>query len=263
MKTQSLLFLFGGLMALFFTACQKDDVIKPNYQDVTLTSRAAPSFSYSANPTNVNEVVTITFDAGNGANCGHIQIQVLTPSGADWVQILGPTLPVNGVASVNYTPTEVGFYQFRARYTRTGSPASCPFDNTGWVEADPQLEVISACTNELTASVSCSNDECNRSATFSFTAEEDGPIVIQGGLTRFTTICTASASEGLTQNTTHPGVQNSNSNVTRWEGNVIACETYTVTITWTSANDDEEITGEWTAQRNDVVLASIAPLTCP
>lgn len=114
--------------------------------------------------------------------------------------------------------------------------------------------VCTPCENSLVAELTC---EDNKTATFTFTTVDAGPIVIQGGLTNGTTITNAS-SNVLVRNTTHQSVQNSNSNVTRWEGDVEACEVVTVTITFTGGNG----IGDWSAKRGEEVLGTTEAQAC-
>jgi hypothetical protein len=109
------------------------------------------------------------------------------------------------------------------------------------------------CNNELTAELTC---EENRTLTITFTAEEAGPIVIQGGLTNGTHI-TSATSNVLTQNKGHQS-GNSNANVTRWEGDVEACEVVTITLEFTGGDG----VGDWTAKRNEVVLDETDSIEC-
>lgn len=113
------------------------------------------------------------------------------------------------------------------------------------------------CENEMTAALACG---ATNTVTYTFYAEEAGPVVIQGGLNANATITDAS-SNVLTRNTTHPSVSNSNASVTRWEGDVDACQMVTVTVSWTGPAS----VGDWSAKRGDVTLAEVAKETvvCP
>jgi len=132
----------------------------------------------------------------------------------------------------------------------------------------PCAPCVTGCDESLTATVNCTSDEdgCNRHVTFTYEAGADhSNIVIQGGLTAFTTICNVSSTGGnVTQNTTHNSAGGP-SNVTRWEASgVEECDVVTVTIDWTSTNANANITGTWTVKDgNGIELASLSPLTCP
>jgi hypothetical protein len=109
------------------------------------------------------------------------------------------------------------------------------------------------CVDEMTADLTCGE---TNSITFTFTAVEAGPIVIQGGLNA-NAVITASGSNVLTQNTSHPSLDNSNASVTRWEGNVDACQEVTVTVSWTGPAS----IGDWSAKRGDVTLGFVDKTT--
>ncbi|MUP46346.1 hypothetical protein E0K83_11385 [Gramella sp. BOM4] len=124
-----------------------------------------------------------------------------------------------------------------------------------WIDDSIVVESCDECTNNLTAELTC---EDTRVLNIIFTAEEAGPIVIQGGLTNGTQIVNAE-SNVLTRNFTHPGVINSNANVTRWEGDVEACEEVTIQIEFTGGNG----VGDWSAKRGDEeVLGTTPEISC-
>jgi hypothetical protein len=118
--------------------------------------------------------------------------------------------------------------------------------------------VCDSCENSLEVDVVCGD---TTTASFTFTAEEAGDVVIQGGLTNGTLILDAN-SNILKRNTTHPSVNNSNANVTRWEGTVEACQVVTITIEFEGGNG----IGDWTAKRgeddNEELLGSTDNFEC-
>ncbi len=143
----------------------------------------------------------------------------------------------------DYTIEEEGVYEIR--YKTAGN------NGVEWISDQIVVEDCSNCDNLLVAELTCGDTSI---LEVSFVAEESGPIVIQGGLTSGTSIIDAQ-SEALEQNLTHPGVVNSNANVTRWEGDVTACEEVTITIEFTGGNG----IGDWTAKRNDIELTDPTP----
>jgi hypothetical protein len=246
------------LLTLGMTSCQNEESVTPTEK---ISYRAA-SWTHSPVTPCAGDDFTVTFNNGaSNGNCGNTQIQRW--NGTQWVQVAMAT-PVNGALSYTELDAAAGDYLYRAQWFRTGNPTTCPGSNTGWIEYTVTVE--NCCTgNTLTAEVTCDEDAtCNRSVTFTFSGAYEGPIVVQGGLTRFTTICAASATGGLVRNTTHPGVVNSNANVTRWEGTYSGeCGEVSVTIDWTSTNSAAEITGQWTVSDADGnVLAYVCPLNC-
>lgn len=110
------------------------------------------------------------------------------------------------------------------------------------------------CTNELTADLTCGEVS---TLLVTFTAEEAGPVVIQGGLTNDTEIL-SKESNVLTADEDHPGVVNSNANVTRWEGEVDACEEVTIYIEFEGGNG----IGDWTAKRGEELLGETEDQEC-
>jgi len=106
------------------------------------------------------------------------------------------------------------------------------------------------CDDELTVDLQCGE---TNTATFTFYAEEAGPIVIQGGLNANATI-EAASSNVLERNETHPAVTSgATASVTRWEGDVEACEEVTVTVSWTGPAN----IGDWTAKRGEDTLGEV------
>jgi hypothetical protein len=139
------------------------------------------------------------------------------------------------------------------RHTNQGS-------GPNWVEYSTSFTGVdcNSCENLLVADLVCGDVN---TLTLTFTAEEAGPIVIQGGLTNGTTINSAS-SNVLEKNTSHPGQGNSNANVTRWEGDIEACEVVKITIEFIGG----EGVGDWTAKRgvddNEVTLGETEDIKC-
>ena len=114
------------------------------------------------------------------------------------------------------------------------------------VELNPieyALIAPSGCEDEFDAELVCDAGG-NKTLTVTFTAENAGDYVIQGGLTNGTTIESMTADAGFTMNANHPGVVNSNANVTRWEGSLDECETVTIVIEFTGGNG----VGSWSAK---------------
>lgn len=104
------------------------------------------------------------------------------------------------------------------------------------------------CDNEMTADLTCGD---TNTVVFTFYAEEAGDVVIQGGLNANASITSASA-VGVDQVFGHPST-NGKADVTRWAGNVDACEMITVTVSWTGP----ATIGDWSAKRGDVTLAEV------
>jgi hypothetical protein len=110
--------------------------------------------------------------------------------------------------------------------------------------------------------ISCSNQ---REAVYTFTSKEAlSNFKIQGGLTNFTgadAIVTVTGGSGITQTQWTPG--GSSNRVIKVEGDIDACETITIHITWNSTNSGGIITGSWSVSANGGEVApAVAGLTC-
>lgn len=188
------------------------------------------------------------FNGPNEADT-RIKIQIETyPGSEEWEEFADLNYSGAGPEEYVYEDEllEEGTYSFRANFLGSG----------GGPGHNASLDVVdcSECTNELTADLTCG--EVN-TLLVTFTAEEAGPVVIQGGLTNGTTI-TSKESNVLTANDNHPSVVNSNANVTRWEGDVDACEEVTITIAFEGGNG----IGDWTAKRGGELLGETEDQEC-
>jgi len=110
--------------------------------------------------------------------------------------------------------------------------------------------------------ISCGNQ---REAVYTFTSKDAlTNFKIQGGLTNFTganadVIVTHGSNITKTQWT--PG--GSSNRIIKVEGDIDACETITIRITWNSTNSGGIITGSWSVKANSVDIApAVAGLTC-
>ena len=255
----SILSLF--VVTLFFTSCQKDEFSSGH--DDSLSTRSATSFSFSANPANVGDSVVVTYDAENGADCGHIQLQVSGPDGNGWVTSGKPIEPDSGLATILFVPQEPGEYHVRAKYTRTGNPKDCDFESSGWVEAEELLLVLgdttagdttggdttgtdSTCEASFTGEViTC---DSTREVVFTYVPDQDwNHVKIQGGLTNGTLEDAVITVEGADLDISQKTPGNSSNRVIKLEGSVVACVPVVITITWNSSNQGDVITGEWSA----------------
>ena len=110
--------------------------------------------------------------------------------------------------------------------------------------------------------ISCGNQ---REAVYTFTSKDAlTNFKIQGGLTNFTganadVIVTHGSNITKTQWT--PG--GSSNRIIKVEGDIDACETITIRITWNSTNSGGIITGSWSVSANGAEVApAVAGLTC-
>lgn len=241
------------LNALLFTSCQKDDDLASS--GVQLSNRDPESFAYSINPAMVGDSIEIVFDAGNGADCGHIQIQVSGPDGEGW-HGGKPIAPDSGLATLLFIPELPGTYAVRAKYTRTGKPSACDFESTGWLIAPDSLVVEGDTTGMEEDTASCEASftgeaiscDSSREVVFTFIPDHDlSHLKIQGGLTNGTLddaeVTVVGADLDVTQR--RPG--NSSNRIITIQGSAEACVPITITITWMSSNTGSVITGDWSA----------------
>ncbi len=232
-------------------------------------------FSYSDDIACLDQEVTISFNIGQPSiNCGTVRIDIWKPSDIDWVAHHATGTPTNGVFTFTYTPTEVGEYRFRGKYTRQvlGGGSFCGVSITGF-EEDLPLIAEECCTiegNEFTgAAVSCGT---SREANFVFGSEEGvGYFKIQGGLTNFTGAdAVVTIFDGLVDVTDSYSVSQrtpggSSNRVITVEGTSLGeCGSIRVNITWGSSNTGGIITGSWSVKDVDGVeyAPEVLGLTC-
>lgn len=265
----SLFSLFSLLLyAIFMTSCQKDESLVAD-DSTQLSFRDPQSFAYSADSVGVGDTVEITFDTGNGADCGLVQIQV----GLDGNWIGGkPVTPDSGLATLIFVPDAPGTYAVRAKYTRTGKPSECDFESTKWlISPDSIIVGADTTTQDTTASDSCESffagevlscDSSSREVVYTFVSDEDlNHVKIQGGLTNGVdgdpVVTVAGADLDVEIKT--PG--HSSNRIISLTGSAVACDTITVTIMWTSTNNGQVITGDWSASGGGLNL-EVAELEC-
>ena len=125
------------------------------------------------------------------------------------------------------------------------------------------IEVIDCQTEFQGLAVECGT---TREAVYTFSSADGiDYIKIQGGLTNFTgadAVVTYTGGNNITVSQWTPG--GSTNRVIKVEGSVGACETLTITITWSSTNNGGIITGQWSAKdANGVDVAEpVAGLSC-
>jgi hypothetical protein len=258
------------LLASWFTSCQKDEsVVSDDSQQ--LSFRDPQSFAYSQDSVGVGDTVVITFDIGNGADCGHVQIQVSGPDGNGWSGGQ-PVTPDSGLAVLNFVPNAPGEYSVRAKYTRTGKPSDCDFESTKWL-VSPDLIVVGADSipQDTTAQDSCEEsftgevitcDSSTREVVYTLVSDEDlNYFKIKGGLTSGVegdpTVTVTGADLDVEIKT--PG--HSSNRVITLTGSAVACDTITITIAWTSNNSGDVITGDWSASGGGLNL-EVGELEC-
>jgi hypothetical protein len=243
---------------LFFTSCEKDDAVINDEQP--LSFRDPQSFSYSLDSVDVGDSLMITFNTGTDADCGHVQIQVRNTEDGDWIGGQ-PVTPDSGVATSLFIPSSPGEYEVRAKYTRTGNPSQCDYESTKWL-LSPDLFVVGGVVGDTTGGDTTAMDSCvsdfngevvtcdsnSRQVVFTFVSGEDlNHLKIQGGLTsgleEDAQVTVAGADLDISQR--RPG--NSTNRIITLEGSAVACDTITITVSWTSTKHGAYITGDWSA----------------
>lgn len=125
------------------------------------------------------------------------------------------------------------------------------------------IEAVDGCETSFTGeAIACGNQ---REAVFTFTSKDAlSDFKIQGGLTNFTgadaVVTVTGGSNILPDQWTVGGSSN---RVIKVEGDIAACETITIRITWNSTNSGDVITGSWSVSANGSEVApAVAGLTC-
>ena len=237
---KKLIYLF--ILGIGFTSCSVESIDSTEnlvVADLKGKVQSVATITPSSGVLCAGEVLTFTL---NVSTTKTTQVQQLDAYGI-WQQVFKSNDGVPGSATFDIVLLEKDNL-FRTVIAGDGQNDAGSFFGVNCNTCDNSLEVDLVCGEPNTLTVT-------------FTAVEAGPIVIQGGLTNGTTISNAS-SNVLTRNLTHNSVQNSNANVTRWEGDVDACEVVTITIEFTGGNG----IGDWSAKRGEEVLGSTAELEC-
>jgi len=242
------LFLRGVLVALvsgtMFWSCEKE--VESFENDLTLkkaSAQSASTINYSATAC-VGESHLFTLVAPTGAN---LQVQAELAPGV-WTQIFQVSSSVVATNNFSYVFTAPGTVNIRYKVGGGGYTTSTPV-------------VVENCGCETTLRAVTSCDEAgNRTATFTLTVAEAASFKLQGGLTNFTAeLYTVVASTG-TVSTKIPG--NSSNRVITVGGEVEACETVTVTVSWNSTNGGDSITGDWSVELNGQKALIVDAMAC-
>lgn len=285
MKPITLPILFAGLLLCTFliTSCEKEPISTNSAISIRADQENCSTVTLTY-PGTVGVDEEFTIDAE--VSCGKIAIEqayidvdgenVYTGLSCDTEDLLWEEVVTfqcyTDDASAPLSLGEAGVYVFRTKHN--GADGNC--DGLGGSDQSGKCSFngnnfccftieVTGCENSLTSELTCDDEtECGRWVTFTFVPAEDGSVVIQGGLTNNTEICSMTATGGLTGVVRDSPNQ---ANVTTWTGEVSACETYTITINWTrfaspSGNVDAEALGEWTAVLNGVEVAVVDEQSC-
>lgn len=125
------------------------------------------------------------------------------------------------------------------------------------------IEAVDACETSFTGqAIACGTQ---REAVYTFTSKDAlSNFKIQGGLTNFTgadAVVTVTGGGNIDQSQWTVG--GSSNRVIKVEGDIAACETITIRITWNSTNAGDVITGSWSVSANGSEVApAVNGLTC-
>jgi hypothetical protein len=246
MKKNRLLFGFAALfvaVAVIFS-CQKDEIF---VNDSVLSLKAADvsnKFVYD-DPACINEshMFEVWIPSGNGTPDITIEVQYNKTGG--WVELVKQKSVRNSSNTLYGTLTQLGEHNLRVIFQG-------PYDSG-------TIEVIECdCEYTMTAAVEC--DKFDRTTTFTYVAEEDGYLNLQGGLTNWVTNQSLTVWKG-TEDVTSDFTLEEGVPVQKIRGEITACETYTFIINWEYVkiiNDDrkdknsgEHEVDEWTATLYD------------
>ena len=271
------LFLLSALALMFaggiFWSCQKDDVLQ--VADGVMLKSATSNYPESCNDVCIDlslETVIYYKKSGSfngiiGSNSKTIGYTVYNTEDNFVVELSYSRTPASSSSTSTIKVTVDGEEKSTTIANGASDKLEFPLDSdwAGCDEVEWSLEeteydggqiagggtydligVCGDCENELTTELTICEGE--KTLTVTFRAEEAGDVVIQGGLTNDAVIISAT-SNLLTLNENHPSAGGSSS-VTRWEGEVDACELVTITIVFTGGNG----VGDWTAKRGDTTL---------
>lgn len=236
-------------------------------------------------PTQVD--VNESFDITASVECGRVSIERGYILAADEVTRIYKDLscstadlewePLVGFECYDYDANwsgsiaEAGNYIFRTKHN--AADGNCDGkggqDKTGECSFNGNqfycfvIEAVDGCETSFTGeAIACGNQ---REAVFTFTSKDAlSDFKIQGGLTNFTgadaVVTVTGGSNILPDQWTVGGSSN---RVIKVEGDIAACETITIRITWNSTNSGDVITGSWSVSANGSEVApAVAGLTC-
>jgi len=301
MKTTLTRTLIAGVLTASFViiACQKSKVpdLPASKSESTEISKAPTSNVVLENSSLLTDEVTLTapeqvnvnesFNITAAIDCGKVAIErgyILAADGItkiyknlscltenlQWESIVNFQCYTDD-ASWNGSFAEPGRYVFRTKHnandgncdSKGGQDKTGECGFTGNHESCFEIQAVNSCVTSFTGKAfDCGT---SRVAEYTFTsAEAITGFKIQGGLTNFTGAdaeVTWTGGSNITK--LQWTVGNSSNRVIKIEGDVAACETITIRITWNSTNSGGIITGSWSVKANSADVApQVAGLTC-
>jgi hypothetical protein len=235
-------------------------------------------------PTQVD--VNQSFDIAASIECGRVAIErgyilatdgtkiykdlSCSTAGLEWESLVNFEC-YNSEANWSGSFAEPGNYIFRTKHN--AADGNCDRlggqDKTGECSFNGNefycfvIEAVDECETSFTGeALACGNQ---REAVYTFTSKDAlSDFKIQGGLTNFTgadAVVTVTGGSNILQDQWTVG--GSSNRVIKVEGDIDACETITITITWNSTNSGGVITGSWSVKANGSDVApAVAGLTC-
>ena len=301
MKTTRILalFLFVSISVFVIISCQKSKIpdFSTTKSESTEISKAPTSNVVLESNSLLTDEVTLTapeqvnvnesFNITAAIDCGKVAIErgyILAVDGItkiykglscltgnlQWESIVNFQCYTDD-ASWSGSFAEPGSYVFRTKHN--GNDGNCDGkggqDKTGECgfngnqESCFVIQAVNSCTTSFTGKAF----ECgtHRVAEYTFTSKDAlTGFKIQGGLTNFTGADAEVTWTGGSNITKLQWTVGSSSNrVIKIEGDIAACETITIRITWNSTNLGGIITGSWSVKANSADVApAVAGLTC-
>jgi len=217
-----------------------------SYQQSTISNNSGPNtrvFTYEVNNTLTGFDVAWSYAATNAAG----RKLRITVSGAGFSSSQTHTSPQYNGSNAGGTHT----FTFNSAWAACGVVTvvaeileGAAVLSTNTTTYNLIGECVVDCEDEFSAVLDCTDPDA-KTLTVTFTAENAGDYVIQGGLTAGAVIGSSSATAGFEQNTLHRSWTGPNpARVTRWEGSLDECETVTVTITYSGGAG----VGSWSAK---------------
>ena len=301
MKTTRILalFLFVSISVFVIISCQKSKIpdFSTTKSESTEISKAPTSNVVLESSSLLTDGVTLTapeqvnvnesFNITAEIDCGKVAIERGYILGADgitkiykglscltgnlqWESIVNFQCYTDD-ASWNGSFADPGSYVFRTKHN--GNDGNCDDkggpDKTGECgfngnhESCFEIQAVNSCTTSFTGiAYDCG---IHRIAEYTLTSKDAlTGFKIQGGLTNFTGADAEVTWTGGSNITKLQWTVGSSSNrVIKVEGDIAACETITIRITWNSTNSGGIITGSWSVSSNGAEVApAVAGLTC-
>jgi hypothetical protein len=298
MKTATLALLMGCIATFVIISCQKTEVSDQSSNSTLKSTEITGAYTPGVlleNGSILSGGVTLTapaqvntnqsFNITAAVDCGRISIErgyildgvtkiykdlSCSTDNLQWESVVNFQCYTSD-ASWNSSFAEPGDYVFRTKHNQ--SDAGC--DDLGGSDKSGEcsfngnefycfvIQAVNTCATSFTGeAIACGTQ---REAVYTFTSKDAlSNFKIQGGLTNFTgadAVVTVTGGSNITQSQWTTG--GSSNRVIKVEGDIDACETITIRITWNSTNSGGVITGSWSVSANGGEVApAVAGLTC-